>query len=99
MRKSFLLFLGVIAISFSSFSQKNGEEVVKLLQNCGCNEILMIAGAFEKKYTATWLDGIELKDGFIIFNKGEHSHLWNPEKIIFIEKEASFVRVYLETAK
>ena len=99
MRKSLLLFLGVIAISFSSFSQIKGEDVVKTLQNCGCDEILMIAGAFEKRYTGAWLNGIELKDGLIVFTKGEHSHKWNPEKIIFIEKEVSYVRVYLETAK
>lgn len=99
MRKTILLFAGVTLLSFSSFSQKAAEEAGKMLTNCECNEIIMIAGAEEKKYTGPWLEGVEYENGYVVFKKGASRHSWNADKIVFIQKEAGYIRVFLDQVK
>ncbi|MEJ6582644.1 MAG: hypothetical protein QNL61_01010 [Crocinitomicaceae bacterium] len=55
----------------------------------------MIISKVEKTYTRNWLTNIELKDGMIVFSKGNVTHKWNPEQIIFIENGGHFIRIYL----
>jgi len=99
MRKVLLTLGGILAFSLTTMAQDTGKEVATYLQDCECDEIIMIAGALEKKYTHSWLESIEYKDGFIVFSKGSQKHRWNPEKVIFVEKTAGWVRVYLEKAR
>ena len=99
MRKLLLILCGVLIFSLSSFAQEASADVVNQLQNCECDEIIMISGALEKKYTHSWLDNIDYENGFIIFSKGSVKHKWNPEKVIFVEKTAGWIRVYLEKAR
>lgn len=101
MKKLLVTTIGVFAFSFCSFSQTMGEKLFNYMQECSCNEILMIAGGFEKKYTGIWLENLKLRDGFIEFSKGQdkYIHRWNPDKVVYIEKGASYIRVYLEQTK
>jgi hypothetical protein len=99
MRKLLLTLGGILAFSLTSIAQDIGKEVATYLQDCECDEVIMITGALEKKYSHSWLESIEYKDGFIVFSKGSQKHRWNPEKVIFVEKSATWVRVYLEKAR
>ena len=101
MRNILILTIGVLAFGFSSLSQEMGEKVINIMNECSCNEILMISGGFEKKYTGVWLENMRLENGFIEFSKGENRnvHRWNAEKVVFIEQGTSFIRVYLEQMK
>ena len=98
--KNSLLTLGAfLLLSTIGMTQVVGKDVVKGLQECACDEIILISGAVEKKYTAAWLENITYEGGFIVFSKGSQKHQWNPEKIIFIEKTGAWVRVYLEQTR
>lgn len=101
MKNALLIAIGILAFSFSSLSQEMGEKVINYMNECSCNEILMISGGLEKKYTGLWLENMRLENGFIEFSKGDNRsvHRWNAEKIVFIEQGTSFIRVYLEQTK
>lgn len=96
MKKIILVFSMLTCLSFGSLSQNLGEKAVQYLTECSCREVVMVSRGVEKTYSATWLEGIVLEDGFIIFSKGETKHRWNPEKITFIEKGNGFIRIYLD---
>lgn len=85
-----------ILLHFSSFSQDMAQKAIGILTECQCREIVMISRGVEKSYTASWLEGIAMEDGMIVFSKGETKHRWNAEKITFIEKGNGFIRVYLD---
>jgi len=97
MLKTFTLTLGLIITSAIAFSQNsaNSSKIVTELQECKCSEIILISPKVEKTYTRDWLTNIELKDGMIVFSKGNVTHKWNPEQIIFIENGGHFIRIYL----
>src|SRR5690606_22455237 len=96
MLKTMTLTLGLIITSAIAFSQDeiNPSTLLTELQECKCDEIIMISNKVEKTYTRTWLEGIELKDGMITLSKGNIVHKWNPEEIIFIENGGHFIRIY-----
>lgn len=97
MLKTITLTLGLLITSAIAFSQDGNDpaKVFAQLKDCACSEIIMISNKVEKTYTRDWLTGIELKDGMIQFSKGNVTHKWNPEQIIFIENGGHFIRVYL----
>ncbi len=95
MLKKSLFILGFLLLTSVSKAQVDVKNVVKEMQECKCDEIIMITGSIEKKYTASWLEGIEEKDGMIQFSKGNIIHKWNPDQIKFIENGGRFIRVYL----
>lgn len=96
MIKTITLTLGLIITSAIAFAQDeiDPSKVLTELQECKCTEIIMIGKNIEKKYTGSWLEGIELKDGMIQFSKGNIYHKWNPENIVFIENGGHFIRIY-----
>ena len=100
MKKALILTYGLVLLSFSSISQNTGKAVYESITSCeSCKEIIMISAGLEKKYTGTWFESMEMKDGFLIFTKGTQTHSWNLEKVVFIEQNASYTRVYLEQAR
>lgn len=99
MKKSLLTLGAFLLLGLSSMAQVDGKDVAKQLQECACDEIIMISGAVEKKYTASWLENISYENGFVVFSKGSQKHQWNSEKIIFIEKSGAWVRVYLQQTR
>ena len=99
MYKTLLTLASIFVIAFSSTAQDIGKDVAQQLMECECDEIIMISGGLEKKYTHSWLENVKYENGFIVFSKGSAKHKWNPEKVIFVEKTAGWVRVYLEKAR
>ncbi len=95
MFKKSLFIAGFFLMTSVAYSQVDVNNVVKEMQECKCGEIIMIAGTIEKKYTGSWLEGIEVKDGMIQFSKGNIMHKWNAGNIKFIENGGHFIRVYL----
>ena len=95
MFKKSLIITGFFLMTSISYAQVDVKNVVKEMQECKCNDIVMITGKIEKKYTGSWLEGIEEKDGMIQFSKGNIMHKWNPDQILFIENGGHFIRVYL----
>jgi len=96
MLKTITLTIGLIITSAIAFAQDGADpaKILTELQECKCDEIIMISNKIEKVYTRTWIEGIELKDGMITFTKGNIVHKWNPEQIVFIENGGHFIRVY-----
>lgn len=98
-----LVFLSTFLFTFlaySSYAQSSaGKTAIEEINACGCSEIIMIAGGVEKKYTHTWLEGIELENDFIVFSKGEIRHMWNAQQIVFIERGSRFIRFYMNQSK
>lgn len=100
MRNILLLSISVLVIGFSSFSQDIGEKVFSYItENSSVTEVVMISAGLEKKYTGTWFDSMEMKEGFLVFYKGALTHRWNMEKVVFVEQTNSYVRIYLEQVK
>ena len=97
MFKTITLTLALTITSALAFSQgsTNASSIITEIQECKCSEIIMISNKVEKTYTREWLTGIELKDGMIQFSKGNVTHKWNPEQIVFIENGGHFIRIYL----
>lgn len=100
MIKLTIISLAFIAISFSSFSQKESENVLKYIQACEtCSEVVMISAGLEKKYTGVWFENVRIEDGYLVFTKGTLVHRWNMEKFVFIEENSKYFRIYLEQAR
>lgn len=99
MKNILLTTTAFMLFSFMSYSQDMASKAIKELKDCACDEIIMIAGGLEKKYTHSWLTSVELEDGMIAFKKGSSIHLWNPNKIIFIEKGGTYIRVHMDAAR
>jgi len=97
---TFLAF-GLLSLSSNLVAQNidTGKAAFDQIKECACNEILMISGALEKKYTAIWLEGITYENGFIIFTKGDNRHMWDASKIVFLEKGNGFIRAYVNQSK
>ncbi len=95
MLKKSLFIAGFLLMTSVAYTQMDVNNVVKEMQECKCDEIIMITAKVEKKYTASWLEGIEVKDGMIQFSKGNIMHKWNADQIVFIENGGHFIRVYL----
>jgi hypothetical protein len=98
-----LVFLPAFLFTFLAYSSSAqssaGKAAIEEINACGCAEIIMIAGGVEKKYTQTWLEGIDLENDFIVFSKGEVRHLWNTNQIVFIERGTRFIRFYMNQSK
>ena len=62
MKNALLIAIGILVFSFSSLSQEMGEKVINYMNECSCNEILMISGGLEKKYTGLWLENMKLEN-------------------------------------
>ncbi|MDX2362660.1 MAG: hypothetical protein QNK23_17760 [Crocinitomicaceae bacterium] len=100
MRKTILTLIGVLALSFASFSQDRAKEIFNIITGCGdCGEVVMITGALEKRYTGDWFDSVKEENGFLVFQKGAAIHYWDASKVVFIEETSRFIRVYLEQAR
>lgn len=99
MRKLILSSVGILFLSFIGFGQDAGKEIFNEIKECACDEIIMFAGAYEKRYSPAWIESAELKDGYIVFSKGSQVHKWNTEKIVVIEKGGTYIHVYLEQAR
>jgi len=100
MRTSIIVFIGSLLLSFTSLSQDVSNKTYEAITSCeSCKEVIMISAGLEKKYTGLWFESMELKDGFLVFIKGSQTHRWNLEKVVFIEQNASYTRVYLEQAR
>lgn len=96
MLKTITLTFALLITSAIAFAQDEIDPAKLLteLQECKCSEIIMLRDNVEKRYTGSWLEGIELKDGMIQFSKGNIYHKWNPEQVVFIENGGHFIRVY-----
>lgn len=96
-----IFIFGSLSLSSNVFAQDTdtGKAAFEQIKECACNEILMISGGLEKKYTAIWLEGIVYENGFIIFSKGDHRHMWDASKIVFLEKGNGFIRAYVNQSK
>ncbi len=90
-----LLVFPLFVLVFSTGFSQDAKKITGILNECKCKEIVMITRGVEKTYTATWLEGIEEEDEFIVFSKGENKHRWNTKQITFIEKGNGFIRIYL----
>lgn len=99
MRKLILTVAGVLVVSFASLAQDIAKNIATELKECACDEIIMTAGGYEKRYTSTWVESVEYKDGFIIFSKGSQVHKWNAEKIVAIEKGGTYIHIFLEQVR
>ena len=99
MRKLILSAISVLSLAFIGFGQDHSKEIFNHIKECACDEIIMTSGGYEKRYTASWVESVELKDGYIVFSKGSQVHMWNPEKIIAIEKGGTYIHVYLEQTR
>ena len=87
-------------LAYSSYAQSSaGKNAIEEINACSCSEIIMIAGGVEKKYTHTWLEGIDLENDFIVFSKGEARHMWNTNQIVFIERGNRFIGFYMNQSK
>lgn len=99
MRKLILATFGILTFSFSSLAQDNSKEILNEIKECACDEIIMTAGGYEKRYSPAWIESAELKDGFIVFSKGSQVHKWSVEKIVAIEKGGTYIHFYLEQVR
>ncbi|OFZ56615.1 MAG: hypothetical protein A3D92_10625 [Bacteroidetes bacterium RIFCSPHIGHO2_02_FULL_44_7] len=99
MRKLFYSLLATVGCSFLSFGQGIGQQITAEMKDCACDEIIMTSAGYEKRYTGSWIENVEFKDGFIVFSKGSQEHKWNPEKIVVVEKGGTYIHVYLEQAR
>lgn len=99
MRKSTFTLLSVLFLAFGAFGQKSNkaEELLDAIRQCEtCKEVVMVANGVEKSYTGVWFDSMNMENNFITFTKGLHKHHWNPEKVVFIERNDRYVRVWLK---
>ena len=97
MKKLLIAVLFITSFSHLSFSQEQAKKALDLIQNCDCDEVIIKNNRMEKIYRRHWRESVELKDGFIVFTKGEDQHFWDANNILFIEKTPKIVRIHLSS--
>lgn len=93
---SVLLIMGTI---FTSTAQDMGKNMLNEIKECNCNEIILISGGYEKRYSRDWIASVELKNGMLVLHRGGSEHQWNPEKLVTIEKGGDWIRFYFEQTR
>ena len=99
MRNSTVLLLGLLLLSYGVFGQKTNrsQDVLKAIRDCEtCSEVIMIANKVEKSYTREWFESLNIEENYITFSKGLHKHYWDPNKVVFIERNDRYLRIYLD---
>lgn len=93
-----ILIISFVNISFSKIQtipKSKAEYVISLIHISSTTKIIIAAENFSKAYSNVWLSSVIIKDGYLVFSKGDAIHSWYIENAIFIEKEDDVITIHL----
>jgi hypothetical protein len=101
--KTKVLLIACLAFFLSShtFSQNSTEKkskaeyVVSLVSGSEIVSVRMSSENYHRSYSVEWLYGITVKDGLLIFRKGNLTHAWDIEDAVVIEKIDDYIVIRL----
>jgi len=91
-----LTFSVICSFAQENFNNEGPLRIITMYEECKCNEVVIVSENIEKGYSGDWLLHMNAKHGFLEFSKGTHTHHWNVNDILYIEKEKYRLKIYLK---
>jgi len=99
--KFFSIAYLLILLSIPSFSQKEPEQtskadyVIALITSSEIASVRISAQNCHRAYSADWLAKVTIKNGLLVFSKGNISHAWNIEDAVAIDRVDDMIVIRL----
>jgi hypothetical protein len=97
----FLVACLTIMLSVPAFSQKATEQktkaeyVISLITDNDIASVRISAENCHRAYSVDWLGRVSIKNGLLVFSKGNTSHAWDIEDAVAIEKVDDMIIIRL----